>query len=120
LLIEPLNQACKGAFNGFLDFKGLCNYVVMTGKKQGFKGKDKISQILTSCVDMIFVTLAALMPYMRRNPKFSQLLEFQFTLDEDLRAYLYKIKERINLDLRDSKLHNEWKLKLVDCVFRKA
>ena len=70
-------------------------------------------------LEIIFISLVQILPYIKKNPKFCQLLDFQFALDEDLKVYLYRIKDYIKMECSDKKFFNEWKTKLMKEVFIK-
>eukprot|EP00347_Sterkiella_histriomuscorum_P007067 403350377 len=133
LQVEPLLQGCKGNMNGFMDYKGLVRYIQFhfavkqyQQNQQNPQGnhviqnaEDVTNAIYKQMVEIVFISLAQIIPYLKKNPKFSQLLDFQFTLDENLKVYLYRIKDTMKLDSSDKKLFNEWKLRMMSEVFKK-
>ncbi|CDW76547.1 UNKNOWN [Stylonychia lemnae] len=121
LQVEPLIQNCKGNLNGFLDFKGLLRYIQLHCYRlqQMTNLDEQANNMLKNMMDIVFISLTQIIPYLKKNPKFSQLLDFQFTLDESLKVYLYKIKDYMKLDCSDKKFFNEWKTVLMKDIFKK-
>lgn len=61
--------------------------------------------------------MSLILPLIPKEEKYSQLLDFQFAVDKNLKVYLIKIKNRIKLKTHDSKYKNMWKKKLMGQVF---
>lgn len=69
--VEPLIQNCKGNMDGFMDWKGLIQYIEHTKLIHNYQ-----HTLTQDLYEKILVCVSMLLPYFSKSHQFSQLLDF--------------------------------------------